>query len=197
MSVLSINDRQSLLETAVGAIQHAAADPARPISPIDPLQFADALQQTRATFVTLYRQRKLRGCRGSIAASEPLIANVVRSARAAAFFDERFAPVTTDEVRQLELHISILHPPQRLAVSTEDELLASLRAGVDGLILRAEARHALFLPSVWRKLPDPKEFLSHLKDKAGLPTNYWSSSIECERFTVEEFHGRAAECCDR
>ena len=44
-----------------------------------------------------------------------------------------------------------------------------------------------FLPSVWESLPDPEQFLAHLKLKAGLPGNYWDEHIRVSRFTTEAF----------
>jgi AMMECR1 domain-containing protein len=61
------------------------------------------------------------------------------------------------------------------------------------LIIREGSRQALFLPSVWEKLSEPQTFVEHLKVKAGLPASFWSSTLACERFTVEEFVGRAAD----
>ena len=80
-----------------------------------------------------------------------------------------------------------------IEADNEAELLSSLRVGVDGLILREGALQALFLPSVWQKLPDPCEFVEHLKIKAGLSKTFWSSTIVCERFTVEEIGGAVAD----
>jgi AMMECR1 domain-containing protein len=42
-----------------------------------------------------------------------------------------------------------------------------------------------FLPAVWESLKEPKEFLQHLKQKAGLSPNYWSNTIKVERYTAE------------
>lgn len=193
MFTLTDEHRRTLLEVAVRTIATAAAGPERPWSEIDAAEFPVELRREGASFVTLYRGQTLRGCRGSILATEPLIANVSRSARAAAFFDERFLPVEFGEVPELDVHISVLGLPARLHVESEAELLRSLRVGVDGLILLEGSRQALFLPSVWNKLPEPRDFVEHLKVKAGLSRTFWSQAMVCERFTVEEFTGSAAE----
>jgi AmmeMemoRadiSam system protein A len=192
MATLTKEHRRTLVEVAVRAIATAAATPDRPWSEIDTGQYPVELRRDGASFVTLYRHRTLRGCRGSILAAEPLITNVSRSARAAAFFDERFDPVESTEVRELDVHISVLGPPARLHVDSEAELLRALRVGVDGLILREGSQQALFLPSVWKKLADPQTFVEHLKVKAGLSRSFWSRAVVCERFIVEEFEGSAA-----
>jgi len=72
----------------------------------------------------------------------------------------------------------------------EADLLAQLRPGVDGLILRAGAHQGTFLPSVWEQLPRREDFLAHLKVKAGLPPDYWSDDIQVWRYTTEEFSDR-------
>lgn len=196
MSALQDAHRRILLDVAATTIATAAAGPDRPWADFDAGQCPVELRRDGASFVTLHRRRKLRGCRGSILASEPLVANVARSARAAAFFDERFPPVELQEVRELHVHISVLGVPSPLTVGCEADLLSALHIGVDGLILRDGSRQALFLPSVWKKLPEPRTFVEHLKAKAGLPATFWSSTVVCERFTVEEFSGPAAEYLD-
>lgn len=184
------------MTVAARTIALAATVPERPWRQLDVEDFAEELRQLRASFVTVQRRTKLRGCRGSIVASEPLVLNVARSARAAAFFDERFSPILVDEVADLDLHVSVLGTPRRLFVDSESDLVTSLRVGSDGLIIREGSLQALFLPSVWEKLEDPQTFVEHLKVKAGLPPSYWSSGIVCERFTVEEFGGLAADYLD-
>jgi AMMECR1 domain-containing protein len=74
-----------------------------------------------------------------------------------------------------------------LPFSSEQELLAQLRPGVDGLILHFGHHHGTFLPSVWEQLPDPPIFLAHLKQKAGLPVDFWSPELRVERYTTEYF----------
>jgi AMMECR1 domain-containing protein len=43
-----------------------------------------------------------------------------------------------------------------------------------------------FLPSVWEQLPEPEQFLRHVKQKAGLSPDYWSNNIQVFRYRVEE-----------
>ena len=69
-----------------------------------------------------------------------------------------------------------------------DEILAALRPGIDGLILEAGGdAHATFLPQVWEHLPSPRDFLAHLKHKAGLPRSFWSPEVRLLRYTVEKW----------
>lgn len=138
-----------------------------------------------ASFVTLNLNGELRGCIGSLQAHRPLAEDVVENAFNAAFKDPRFPPVTTRELAQLEIHISVLSPTEPVTCSSEDDLLRQLRPGIDGLVLTSGHHRGTFLPQVWESLPDPAEFLSHLKRKAGLPAFFWSPSIKVERYTVE------------
>lgn len=135
-----------------------------------------------AAFVTLKKAGQLRGCIGSLSAHRPLAEDVSENAYAAAFRDPRFPPLRSEELDGLEISISVLTPPQRLSFASEQELLAQLRPGVDGLILTEGGRRGTFLPSVWESYPEPAVFLRHLKMKAGLPPDYWSDTVSVERY---------------
>ncbi len=143
------------------------------------------LRMPRATFVTLHRHGQLRGCIGTLEAHQPLVEDVAANAYAAAFEDPRFPPVTREELDELEIHISILSPPEALPCRDEADLLAQLRPGRDGLILRDGPYRATFLPAVWEELPDPREFLAHLKRKAGLRQDHWSPTLSFWRYEAE------------
>lgn len=143
------------------------------------------LGEPGASFVSLHREGRLRGCMGRLEATRPLAEDVAGNARAAAYFDPRFPALAPAEIPGLELEISVLTPSVPLEVESETHLLALLRPGVDGLILAERQRRATFLPTVWRELPDPRDFLGHLKRKAGLPADYWSGSLRFERYSTE------------
>jgi len=145
------------------------------------------LKEERATFVTLTIAGALRGCIGMLEACRPLVEDVVENARAAAFGDPRFEPLSKEEFDQLEIHISVLSPPEEMNFSSEADLLAQIRPGEDGLILQEGGRRGTFLPSVWEELPDKELFLMHLKMKAGLPNTYWSDTLLVSRYTAEYF----------
>ncbi|MEA2599963.1 MAG: hypothetical protein QOF89_955 [Acidobacteriota bacterium] len=143
------------------------------------------LQEPGASFVTLTRWGKLRGCVGTIRAYRPLFDDVWLNARASAFHDTRFPPVERDEFPELGVEVSLLSRPEPLpAFAREEEALAALRPGIDGVILEAGSYRSTFLPQVWEQLPDPRDFLSHLKDKAGLPEGFWAPDLRLQRYTV-------------
>jgi AmmeMemoRadiSam system protein A len=152
-----------------------------------PVEIPDELMEERATFVTLQIGGRLRGCIGMLEACRPLVEDVEQNACAAAFQDPRFPPLSRKEFELLEIHISVLSPPEEIIFSSENSLLAQIRPGVDGLILQEGFRRGTFLPSVWEELPEKKMFLAHLKLKAGLPETYWSDTLQVFRYTAEYF----------
>ncbi len=154
---------------------------------VDPSAHPPALQEQRASFVTLCKQGELRGCIGALEAERPLVEDVARSAHGAAFRDPRFPPLRVEELKELEIHISVLSPLESVPVHSRDELIASLRPKVDGLLLRQGTLRGTFLPSVWESLPDPRDFLRELERKAGLGQDSWSQPIECLRYTTQEW----------
>ena len=93
--------------------------------------------------------------------------------------------MTAAELDGLEIHISVLSPLEPLLAPDEASLLAQIRPGIDGLVLRDGLRQGTFLPAVWESLPDPTKFLRALKGKAGLPEDAWSADWEVLRYTVE------------
>ncbi len=145
------------------------------------------LKEPRATFVTLKRDKRLRGCIGMLEACRPLAEDVACNACAAAFEDPRFAPLSPAELSDLDIHISVLSLPEEIAFSSEADLLSKIRPGVDGLILEEAGHRSTFLPSVWDELSEPPQFLAHLKTKAGLPKEYWSDTIQVFRYTATYF----------
>ena len=175
--------RKILLQIAKDTIKYFLTEHKLPSFNLN--DFPEQLRQTRACFVTLHLHGQLRGCIGSLTAHQALIIDVCQNAYNAAFQDPRFKLVTLEEFDQLTLDISILSVPQKMYFSSEAELIKQLRPGIDGLILSDIGHRGTFLPSVWEQLPDPAEFLAHLKAKAGLPTNYWSSTLVVEHYTAE------------
>ncbi|MCC7146948.1 MAG: AmmeMemoRadiSam system protein A [Phycisphaeraceae bacterium] len=153
--------------------------------PVDPTEFPEALRQVRATFVTLHLDGDLRGCIGVLQAARPLVVDVAQNAFAAAFQDPRFPPVTRPEAQKLTYHVSILSPPTPLTFTDQQGLLRQIRPGVDGLILEDGRYRGTFLPAVWESLPQPDQFLMHLKMKAGLPPDYWSPTLRVQRYTCQ------------
>lgn len=181
--MFSNDDKKLILDLAKASIQYGL-EHGQPIA-VTLGNYPAYLQDQRACFVTLEINHKLRGCIGSLEAHRPLMEDIAENAYAAAFRDPRFNPVTEQEFPNLQYHISVLNPPEPMTFTDEEDLLKQIRPGIDGLVLSDKGYRGTFLPSVWESLPGPREFLTHLKQKAGLPMNYWSNSITIERYTVE------------
>ncbi|MSQ52834.1 MAG: AmmeMemoRadiSam system protein B [Betaproteobacteria bacterium] len=146
------------------------------------------LRELRATFVTLKQNGSLRGCIGMLEAARPLGADVIANARAAAFSDPRFKPLTGPELEKLDIEVSILSRPSRIAFEDHADLIRQLEPGKDGLIIEstggAKARRGTFLPQVWESIPEPENFISQIKLKAGMPADTRTTACRFKRYRV-------------
>lgn len=180
---LSEDQQKYLLNLASDSIRHGLKQGV-PLA-VDPAHLPPELKSVRASFVTLEKQGQLRGCIGCLVASRPLAEDIAENAYSAAFQDPRFPPLREHEWEGLAIHLSLLTTAEPMDFSSEQDLLGQLQPGIDGLILAEGSRRGTFLPSVWEQLPNPAEFLQHLKLKAGLPATYWSDSIKILRYRTE------------
>ena len=178
------HERQLLRTAAVESVDFGLAQHRQ--MPVSELDYPDSLRIEQASFVTLRNAGELLGCIGTLRPHRPLVCDVVHNAYHAAFSDPRFAPLTAEQLPGLDLHISILSPLERLEVRSEDDLLAQLRPGIDGLLIEDGDRAATFLPAMWPRLARPRTFVRMLKEKAHLPADYWSPTLTAYRYTAEE-----------
>jgi AmmeMemoRadiSam system protein A len=145
------------------------------------------LYERGASFVTLTRDGALRGCVGTIHPRAALVEDLEGNALAAAFSDTRFAPLTAAEAPATRFEVSLLSPLRPLAAPTEEDLLARLRPGSDGLVLEWGDFRGTFLPQMWEKLPDRRHFVAHLKRKAGLREDFWAPDVAIWTFAVRHW----------
>jgi len=145
------------------------------------------LAEHGACFVTLTLHGDLRGCIGSLEAHRPLLHDVKANALAAAFRDPRFGPLTHAELPHIAVEVSLLTPPQPMMFRDEKDALAQLRQGEDGVIFQFGHYRSTFLPQVWEQLSTPRQFMAHLKHKAGLPMDFWSPEVRLSRYSVEKW----------
>jgi AmmeMemoRadiSam system protein A len=164
-------------DSIVSALEHREI-------PLDPptAHFAEA----RGAFTTLYLRGELRGCIGYVLPISPVYRAVADTARAAAFEDTRFAPVTLPEARGLEIELSILSPPQIIAPE-------AVEIGRHGLLITQAGHRGLLLPQVpvehrW----DRTTFLEQTCRKAGLPLDAWQKGAKIEAFAAEVFGDKEA-----
>jgi AmmeMemoRadiSam system protein A len=139
------------------------------------------LAEPRGAFTSLYLHGELRGCVGYVLPVGSVYRAVIETARAAAFEDTRFHPVTLEEVRQLEVELSILSPPRPIAAE-------EVEVGLHGLLISMAGQRGLLLPQVpternWDRIA----FLEQTCRKAGLPLDAWKQGALIEAFTAEVF----------
>ena len=173
-----------LLKRAAQSIEYGLENGTVQPTVID--DYPDELVANGACFVTIKRNRQLRGCIGSFVAQRPLIKDVTENAFASSFKDLRFAPLKASEISELELSISVLGSLNEMIFSNEADFLLHLRPGADGLLIKDGIHQSIFLPFVWSQMPDTKTFVEQLKIKAGLTAGHWSDTLRAWRFAAKE-----------
>lgn len=146
------------------------------------------LAKKAATFVTLTEKGDLRGCIGNLIAKRKMYEDVINNALLAGFGDPRFTPLAEEEIKKVKIEISILSEAQPYKHTSSKELLEMIMTKEHGLVVQQEFNQATFLPQVWNDIPDKKEFLRALCQKAGLAADAWESpKTEVFYYTVEKF----------
>ena len=167
-------------------------------------------KQARGVFVTLTEKGKLRGCVGfpypnvrnahKIRISEhpenptnkqegfldfPVNEAVYKAAKEAAFSDFRFTRLKEEEMKNIEIEISILTYPEECEVK-------DVKVGKDGLMCNYLGYQGLLLPQVAvENNMNKHEFLECLCMKAGLNTDKWKDTnfkllrFQCQIFSEE------------
>ncbi len=135
-------------------------------------------------FTTLHLQGALRGCVGYVLPASALYRAVAETARAAAFEDTRFSPVTQEEAPHLEIELSILSRPETIRPE-------EVEIGRHGLLVSMHGHRGLLLPQVpiehrWSR----ETFLEQTCRKAGLPKDAWQKGAVVQAFTAEIFGDR-------
>ena len=141
-----------------------------------------ALSRRSGAFVTLKKDGALRGCVGHTWGDLPLYEAVQQAAVQAATEDQRFPPLTGQELEEIHIEISVLSPFRRVTAVEE------IQVGVHGLMIYKGGRKGLLLPQVaveqgW----DREAYLDNLCQKAGLPGACWHDGATLYEFTVVVF----------
>jgi AmmeMemoRadiSam system protein B/AmmeMemoRadiSam system protein A len=148
-----------------------------------------SLTRTQGCFVTLNENGNLRGCIGHIIPQVPLYKCIIENAVNAAVHDMRFTPVKPEELKDIEVEVSVLSIPSQLNFNSSDELLNGLRPNVDGVVLDYNGRQSTFLPQVWEQVPQKENFLAQLCLKQGSIADCWKdSSLKVYTYTADVFH---------
>ena len=178
------NNREALLEIVRSSLEAAVLR--NEIIHPKRSNFDDVLFDKGASFVTLKKNGRLRGCIGSVTASKAIAADLADNAYAAALHDPRFKPVTPEELPEIDFSIALLTDFEEMDFNSYADLLSKIKPGIDGLLLRDGEREGVFLPAVWETLPDKEEFVTQLKIKAGLSPTYWADRVKVFRFRTVE-----------
>jgi len=156
----------------------------------DPPKIVNKFKEKKGVFVTLTKNKELRGCIGTILPIKELGIATYENAIHAAIHDPRFPPLTREELREIEIEISILSNPRRVEYKNVDELLKKIEPHRHGIIISYNGYSATFLPQVWEQLNTKEKFLSHLCLKAGLPMDFWKTGkLIVEVYENEEVIG--------
>lgn len=132
------------------------------------------LTQLRGSFVTLYKNKKIRGCIGFPKPIMPLYEQIIAATKAAAFEDPRFEPLKESELKEVSIEISILTRPELIKITDPLDYLKIIEIGRDGLIIKSESSSGLLLPQVATEHNiGTEEFLKLLCKKADLDSNAW------------------------
>jgi AmmeMemoRadiSam system protein A len=172
----SREERKILLTLAHASIEAALEQREIPLDPPSP-----HLAEPRGAFTTIYFRGQLHGCVGYVFPVASLYRTVAETARAAAFEDTRFLPVTREEAPELKVSLSILSVLQ-------PHRAEEVEIGRHGLVVSHHGRRGLLLPQVpvehaW----DRVTFLEQTCRKAGLPPDAWKRGATIEGFTAEVF----------
>jgi AmmeMemoRadiSam system protein A len=155
-------------------------------APAATLDVSGEFPEASGAFVTIKRGGRLRGCIGTLHCTRPLPEEVRRVAVSAAREDPRFSPLTTSELADLEIEVSVLGPLE--AIDPFDP--AAFEIGRHGLVVEQGRRRGLLLPQVATEWNWNREtFLSQTSVKAGLPPDAWRQEAKVYRFFAEVFTG--------
>ena len=143
------------------------------------------LNEEEGAFISIYKDGRLRGCMGNILGKGPLCLTVREMAISSAIRDPRFDPLSKDELKDIELEVSVLSKPWRIYDVEE------IKLGVHGVIISKGHKSGVFLPQVATSTAWNRErFLSELcSQKAGLPPDCWKNpkDVTIEIFTADVF----------
>ncbi len=149
-------------------------------------EVSERLLENRGCFVTLTKHNNLRGCIGYIYPLKPLYQCVMENVLNAALKDRRFKPVTKDELKDIDIEISILSVPEKIDYKDYRDLLRKINRD-QGIIIKKGFYSATYLPQVWEHFNTKEEFLSSLCRKAMLSKDCWKSNIDVYYYTAEVF----------
>ena len=179
---LNQNERENLLKLARFTLKYYFNHGHPPAVEEIPIKVSPVLKEKKGAFVTLKKHGELRGCIGFIRPIFPLYKTVMQASLQAAFADPRFLPLRQEELKEIDIEISVLGPI--IPVKKVEEI----RIGRDGLIIKKDGQQGLLLPQVATEFNlDRLKFLELTCKKAGLSPSAWKKGASIYRFTAEVF----------
>lgn len=161
---LTEDEKERLRQIAWTVVEHRVLDKPLPKFEVT----SKRLKENRGAFVTLNKKGQLRGCIGNTRGNQPLFETVAEMAEAAALSDPRFAPLSVEELKDIDIEISALTPLRKI------EDVQEIEVGVHGIYIEKGFFSGLLLPQVATEYGwDRTTFLEHTCYKAGLPRNAW------------------------
>ncbi|MDX2494120.1 MAG: AmmeMemoRadiSam system protein A [Desulfuromusa sp.] len=178
--MLSQDDTTILLKIAREAIIHQIKNEDYSPTPRE----EKALNEHLGCFVTITQDGHLRGCIGNFQSQQPLYQEVSTMAVAAASQDPRFQPMSTDELDNFSLEITVLSPLEKINDTNQIEV------GTHGIYIIKGRNRGVLLPQVATEYGwDRETFLQQTCVKAGLSENSWQlPDAEIYVFSGQIFH---------
>ena len=176
---ISTKDRETLLALARATIAASVGGVEIPRFDLK----SPEMRQVCGVFVTLHKRGRLRGCIGNFDPCDPLYQNVTEMAVAAATQDRRFDIVTMEEMKEIDIEISVLSPLRKITDTEEIEI------GKHGIYMTKAQFRGVLLPQVAVEQGyNQEEFLNATCEKAGFSPKRWKDgSVEIEIFDAEIF----------
>ncbi|KXB03564.1 hypothetical protein AKJ45_01225 [candidate division MSBL1 archaeon SCGC-AAA261F19] len=183
--MLKLEEGEFLVKLARRSIETYLEEGRKPETP----EVSDKLKQPRGVFVTLNKNKRLRGCIGRPLPNQPLVEGLIDAAISSATEDPRFPKVERKELEETKIEVSVLTPPKTIEAENPKEYPKKVEVGKDGLIAGKGIRKGLLLPQVpieqnW----DAEEFLSNTCLKAGLTPDAWlGEETKIQKFQAQIF----------
>jgi AmmeMemoRadiSam system protein A len=170
--MLSENEKKRAKELALLSIKFEFEQDENMLKKIKEIE--DELNRYAAgVFVTLKINKQLRGCIG-FPVKKPLGKAIKEAAKLSAFHDPRFFPLTKDELKDIEIEITLLSKPKEIKNKEIKNIIKEIEIGKHGLIIRSNYGSGLLLPQVALEYKlDQIGFIEATCIKSGLSKNAW------------------------
>ena len=182
--MLNLKQGAMLVKYARASVEYALNADTKPKIPN-----SSWLEEKKGIFVTIHKNKELRGCIGFTEPIYTLKEGIKKAALLACFKDSRFPPIKKEELKSIHFEVSVLSDKKLIDHKTPEELLDKITPKTDGLVLEYHGYVGLFLPQVWEQINTKEEFLKELCFKAGIhnPSAWKSPKSNIYRFFVQAF----------